>query len=167
VIVVVDVPGQRVLDAGATCDDVQDRYAVLAMACKGRPWIKATLNKYRRPHDVWKARRVCCVARGRLAVLPRPRGAACGPSRHHPIIFNSIGWASPVCPQAFGPSSRKLEASLRCEEFPRLFPFSTTFLEPECPSWTGHLTGIGCPYRIGGHASWMASPVWQCQRQFS
>ncbi|WP_333682249.1 hypothetical protein [Dyella sp.] len=35
-----------------------------------RQGVKATLNKYRRRHDAWKARRVCCVAQGRLAVLP-------------------------------------------------------------------------------------------------
>jgi hypothetical protein len=31
---------------------------------------KATLNRYRRRHDAWKARRLCRTAPGRLAVLP-------------------------------------------------------------------------------------------------
>ena len=32
--------------------------------------VKATLIKYRRRHDAWKAGRVCRAAPGRLAVLP-------------------------------------------------------------------------------------------------
>jgi len=32
---------------------------------------------------------------GKTGRLAKPRSAACGPSKHHPIIFNSIGWGQP------------------------------------------------------------------------
>ncbi|MGN6322811.1 MAG: hypothetical protein ACTHNE_13900, partial [Dyella sp.] len=68
--------------------------------------IKAALNKYRRRHDAWKARRVCCAAPGRLAVLPSRAAQPAGlPGITHPFKFTS--WASPVCPHAFDPPSRQ------------------------------------------------------------
>ena len=70
--------------------------------------VKATLIKYRRRHDAWKARRVCCVARGRLvAVLPSRAAQPAGlPGITPSFSIQSVG-ASPVCPHAFGPSSRQ------------------------------------------------------------
>jgi len=68
--------------------------------------LKATLNKYRRRHDAWKARRVCCVARGRLAVLPSRAAQSAGLPGITPS-FTCIRGASPVCPHAFGPPSRQ------------------------------------------------------------
>ena len=55
--------------------------------------IRATLNKYRRRHDVWKARRVCRVAPGRLAVLPSRAAQHAG----LPDITPSFSMWGPPC----------------------------------------------------------------------
>ena len=83
-------------------------FAIAAFERHGRAIkIKATLNKYRRRHDAWKARRVCCVAPGRLAVLPSRAAQPAGlPGITPSFSIQSVG-ASPVCPHAFGPSSRQ------------------------------------------------------------
>jgi hypothetical protein len=57
--------------------------------------IKATLIKYRSRHDVWKARRVWCVAPGRLAVLPSHAAQPAGLTDIHPITLNSTSWGQP------------------------------------------------------------------------
>jgi hypothetical protein len=54
--------------------------------------VKATLIKYRRRHDAWKARRVCCVAQGRLAVLPSRAAQPAGlPGITRSFSIQSVG----------------------------------------------------------------------------
>ena len=78
----------------------------MAVLCRCNA-LRATLIKYRRRHDDWKARRWCCAAPARLAVLPSRAASPAG----LPVITSSFQIqhveAHPLCPHAFGPPPRK------------------------------------------------------------